>query len=104
MGVLIMKREKIGTNELDMLLFQNHYENEDELPEEDDVMPDYKVRPNKVCYFDLKVNGKQHPLTDDILTWQFKMEQAGRYDEIPDNPDDVIKMFESNPNLLRELG
>ena len=52
------------------------------------------LRSDKIGVFDLKKDGKFHPLTDDILKWQAEMESAGKYDEIPDDPKEVIRMFE----------
>ena len=85
---------KIGTDKMDEFFLMNHLMGdvyEDEVEEEFE-MP--KLRASKICYFDLKPEGKLHPMADDILRWQFEMEQAGRYDEIPDDPKEIIKLFE----------
>ena len=84
----------IGTREMDKFFFMNHLmgEFDDEEYEDEIEMP--KLRPSKIDYFDLKMNGNEHPLTEKILEWQAEMEEAGKYDDIPDNPKDVINMFE----------
>ena len=91
-----MKKTEIGTKGYDDFFFMNHLNNEDDpYIEEDDDFEMPKLLPSKISYFDLVFYGKKHPLADQILTWQAEMEMAGRYDEIPDDPDKIIAMFES---------
>jgi len=89
-----MKKTEIGTKGYDDFFFTNHLLNEDEpYVEEDFEMP--TLRPSKIGFFDLIFNGKKHPMTDRIMQWQAEMELAGKYNEIPDDPNVVIAMFEN---------
>lgn len=92
------KKTIIGTHESDEFFMMNHLLNDalgDDAGEYDTDFEMPTLRPSKIRYFDLKKNGKMHPMTDQILQWQFKMEQAGKYDQIPNDPQEVIKLFET---------
>lgn len=96
-----MKEQAIGTYDLDRFLHSKHVTNDMDFDDGDFEIPkECYPKPSKFTHYDLKVNGKQHPKTDDMLRWQYLMTRDGRYDEIPDDPNEVIKMFDENPPKL----